>query len=216
MKDIQIGIIAEGSSDFAVIRNILRAIGFESHQIKPLRPALRTDATDSKSGNEKEQGGWQKVKQDCITQEPFYEHLQYIPDSYIVVHLDSAETKEYGVERPDSGKSNPLYFSLLRKALINKINEWLQNKYSDRLFYAIAIEEIDAWVLTIYEDTDSTLYTKPKEELNALFFGTKRMVKKGEKYIDNPYYIRGKLIITITFPDHFTRKPKTEILWQNV
>jgi len=192
MKDIQIGIIAEGVSDIAVISNILMSLGVENHQIKALRPQTRTDATDTHTQPEKQHGGWRKVKEDCESGEPFHDFLNHIPDSCIVVHLDASESYDYQVQRPtDSHQNDSDYYSKLRTVLIEKINSWLQQPFTDKLLYAIAIEETDAWVWTIYEDVNTIHHPKPKEELNDLFFGSKRNIQKNGKTIVNKYQIRG-------------------------
>lgn len=105
-------------------------------------------------------------------------------ERYIIIHIDTAEAEEtnYEIERP-AKRNNPSYSRELRNRVIDRINEWLGNQFGNEIFYAIAIEEIEAWVLTIYTDKqgDTCRYNDPKTELNRVL--NRRLSKKERKVL---------------------------------
>ncbi len=59
----------------------------------------------------------------------------------------------------------------------------VRNQFSNEIFYAIAIEEIEAWVLTIYIDKqrDTCRYNDPKTELNRVL--SRKLSQKKRKVL---------------------------------
>lgn len=164
---MRVGIIAEGRSDAAVITNILKGkLGIDRSDIQYLAPELEFDQTDLEQQMRLEQfSNWEIVKQKCCEQTVFSGFLDSVDDNrFIVIHLDTAERllKGYDVTEPKKEKHDQ-YSNRLRENVVSKINEWLNNNYSERLAYAIAIEETDAWVLTIFsKDKDTSVHHNPK------------------------------------------------------
>ena len=164
-----IGIIAEGKSDLAVITNILRGkSGIDGSEVQYLQPELDYDETDLHKMSADQFSNWALVRETCIQKRKLSDFFSIDEERFIIIQIDTAEAGEihYDVERP--AKHNNLNYSQeLRNNVINKINEWLENQFSEQVFYAIAIEEIEAWVLTIYTDkqVDTCRFTNPKEEL---------------------------------------------------
>jgi hypothetical protein len=162
---MRIGIIAEGRTDQAVIKNILRGIGFDSSDVQNIRPTLQRDETDKNSPTI---GTWQGVKNACVNREDF-ERFFYISDNkYIIIQLDTAECEQadFGIKRPKK-EENSDYSTELRAILVEKINNWLDDNYENKLLYAISIEEMEAWILTIFTTTNTTFSIDPKKKLFA-------------------------------------------------
>jgi hypothetical protein len=164
-----IGIIAEGKSDLAVITNILRGkSGADGSEVQYLQPESDYDETDLHKMSAEQFSNWALVRETCIQKRKLSDFFSIDEERFIVIQIDTAEAGEihYDVERPKK-RNNHNYSIELRNNVINKINEWLENQFSDQVFYAIAIEEIEAWVLTIYTDKqgDTCRFTNPKEEL---------------------------------------------------
>jgi len=66
-------------------------------------------------------------------------------------------------------KKNKESVAELRNKIVEKLKEWLGEDIRDNIFYAIAIEQIDAWVLTIYSNIKETAYKRdPKNELKKM------------------------------------------------
>ena len=56
----------------------------------------------------------------------------------------------------------------MRSSLIEVIKGWLGNEYDDEIIYAIAIEEIEAWVLTALETKDTSSIGDSKGRLGKI------------------------------------------------
>lgn len=163
---MRIGVISEGHADRAVITNILTGLtGIDSSDIEPLRPIDKYDETDKSSQHKLTFGGWNAVQEECQTRKLIDEFLSIEGQDFIVIHLDTAEADQYNVKRPVKSDS---YGIELRELVIEQINKWLNTDISTSILYAIAVEEIDAWILPIFDARDSTNSAKPKEKLNTI------------------------------------------------
>jgi hypothetical protein len=161
--NMRIGIIAEGKADCAVITNILTAkLKINRDDITYIRPNLFNDETDLSPKkkfigmNPDDFSSWSLVKKECEERINFSKFFDYIDEErYMIVHLDTDTVGEFGITKPVK-IGNVNYVELLRNLVIEKINEWLENDYVDKIKYAIAIEEIEAWILCIYLNTRNT------------------------------------------------------------
>ena len=181
---MRIGILAEGPSDVAVITNIIKGVtGLETNDIIAIQPKLQFDNTHLAHLDPDSHSTWSLVKNECIEQKKINSFFKLADSKYFAIHLDTAEAELYGVERPKTNDEN--YCSLLRETVINKINEWLDGKYQKEVLYAIAIQETDAWILTLHEKSESCLISDPKKELKKKFQKLKYKYEAGYK----PYLI---------------------------
>jgi len=182
-----VGIFAEGRGDLAVITNILKgSLNIDRSDIKYQLPEYDKDQTDLSVMPEEQFSSWTVVKKVCQERQKIDEFFDSPIDqeSIIVLHLDTAERhrEDYNIIEPV--KNNDLdikeYGNQLRSNVINKVNEWLENSYQEKIAYAIAIEETDAWVLTIYDNsnTDTSSHQRPKERLNNLLNQALRQKEK--------------------------------------
>lgn len=155
---MRFGIIAEGAEDQAVIRNILSAFKIDRSDIIMVKPRLNRDATDE---NNPTIGTFQGVKNACEGVgglRPDFDDFFFNPDHVaMIIHLDTAEIDTQGLPflRPVK-KGNPNYCTELRNRVIELINSWLDNNYQNQVIYAIAIEEIEAWCLTLHTKNDTS------------------------------------------------------------
>jgi len=192
---MRVGIIAEGRSDAAVITNILKGrLGIDRSDIQYLVPELEFDETDLKQMRLEQFSNWEIVKKNCCEQTVFSGFLDSVDaERFIVVHLDTAERllKGYDVTEPKKEK-NDQYSVRLRENIISKIKDWLNNNYLEQTAYAIAIEETDAWVLTVFsKDKETGFHHNPKERLKKLLNEPNRFSEKEKRKIfsleDNKY-----------------------------
>ena len=170
-----VGIFAEGRGDLAVITNILKGtLNIDRSDIKPKLPEYDYDQTDLSVMPKEQHSSWTVVKTECQERkkiDAFFDN-PIEQESFIVLHLDTAERhlEGYGVLEPvkNGSLNSEEYCSHLRSNAINKVDEWLANSHQGKIAYAIAIEETDAWVSTIYsnENTDTSSHLRPKERLN--------------------------------------------------
>lgn len=164
---MRIGIISEGHADRAVITNILIGLtGIDPSDIESLRPIDKFDETDKATINPLKFGGWNSVKEECEGRKLIDEFLAIEGQDFIVIHIDTAEADQFGIKRPNKKSGN--YGEVLRALVVQKINSWLNKDLNDEILFAIAIEEIDAWILTIYDQNDSTTSATPKEKLSRI------------------------------------------------
>lgn len=163
---MNIGVICEGNTDRAVLENILKGIkDIDSSQIVAIRPQSDFDETDLANLSEDTFGGWNAVKSECEKRDKIDEFLSLEGNDFVVIQIDSAESDQYGVSKPVKDKD---YSRIHRADIIKKIDYWLHSNYSTNLLYAIAIEETEAWILTIYENRDSTSSADPKAKLKRV------------------------------------------------
>jgi len=164
---MKIGVISEGHADRAVITNIIMgATGIDISDIEAIRPIYNLDETDKAKVNPQNFSTWSVVKEECESRELIEGFLAFEGQDFVVLHIDSAEADEYGILRPD--RKSETYCKELRSLIIQQINTWLDGGLSDNILYAVAIEETDAWILTIYDKVDSTKSAKPKEKLGRI------------------------------------------------
>ncbi|WP_294243714.1 hypothetical protein [uncultured Chryseobacterium sp.] len=163
---MRIGIICEGHSDRAVLENILKGIvDIDSNDLIALRPQYLFDETDLHIKKDIEFSNWSLVMMECKRKELIEDFLETDGD-FIVIHLDTAEADQYSVTRPIKQKTNHNYCHQLRKEVVSKIDEWLEkSEIIERTFHAVTIEEMDAWILTIYYDKNTCSSVSPKEKL---------------------------------------------------
>jgi hypothetical protein len=164
---MRIGVISEGHADRAVVTNIIAGItGIDKSEIEALRPTYSLDETDKALVDPNTFSTWSVVREECQKRQLIDGFLAFEGQDFVVIHIDTAEADQYGIDRPD--KRTDSYCEELRKLVIQQINTWLNKDLSDSILYAVAIEEIDAWILTIYDRKDSTITAKPKEKLGRV------------------------------------------------
>lgn len=161
-----IGIISEGHSDRAVIQSILKGVAnINRSETQSLRPTYALDETDKANLDESTFSNWSLVKKECEERQLIEEFFAIEGNDYIIVHIDTAEAEEYGINKPVKDAN---YCEDLRNMVVMKIQEWLDGNFLDKLIFAIAIEEIEAWLLTIYEKRNSAKSASPKEKLHRI------------------------------------------------
>lgn len=109
-------------------------------------------------------------------------------DALLVVQIDTAERGEagYDIAEPLRTKETDwkAYSEQLYSNVKSKITEIIPEAYRDKIAYAIAIEETDAWLIPLFDTSckETAQYANPKEHLHYLINRIDR--KKRNKYID--------------------------------
>jgi hypothetical protein len=168
---MRVGLVVEGRGDLAVLVNILKGkLGLDFEDVQFIRPEYDRDEADVHDQDEAQRGGWVRVKYECVERSRIREFVTHAIDDEIlvVIQIDTAEAhdKGYDVEKPR--RDDAAYAELLRQRVVQKINAWLEGEGVDRIRYAVAVEEIEAWVLTILSTKDTVTYGDPKEQLQKL------------------------------------------------
>lgn len=183
---MRIGIIAEGFADANVIKALVQKLtGCKDVDIYLLRPEEIFDETDLNAMNF---SNWNLVFESCrdeVLLDAFFEEIE--GDAILVVHIDTAErgSKGYDVDIPQRsrGVDYSEYSVLLRGNVKSKIESLIAEPYRDRIAYAIAIEETEAWLIPLFDkgSGDTSSHVRVKEHLSSLIGVDKKNVKK---YID--------------------------------
>lgn len=164
---MKIGIISEGHSDRAVITNILLGLtGLDISNIEAIRPIYNLDETDKAHVDPLTFSSWSIVKNECEKRELIDGFLAFEGQDFVVIHLDTAEAEEYGIKRPDKRANN--YCEELRQTVVQQIDSWLNKNIENEILHAVAIEETEAWLLTLFEQRNSISAAKPKEKLSRI------------------------------------------------
>ncbi len=186
------GIIAEGKSDCAVLKNILIGLGLVDNlaQVRFLRPEFFRDATAKAEMTRDEFGSWTNVKGDCqsrIKFEKFFgEDNPVANERLMIVQIDTAECdrEDFGVKRPVKREGN--YCMETRQAVIEKISEWLENQFLDKIRFAITVEEMEAWLLALAhrdKKLDTSLEQDPKKAFEKYLNERRKRDKPFDKEI---------------------------------
>lgn len=189
----------------AVVENILYGVGLieKPSDVLPLRPERAIDETDLNGKKPDEFSNWSLVKQECRERKKISYFLGarniVENDRKLIIQIDTAECGEngYEVERPAKGID---YCLTLREKTIEKICEWLDNQFIDDTYFAIAIEETEAWIHALYENKDTSKSINPKEAFHK--FLTKNRIRTPTK----DAYQRAKIL-----SDNFTKLSKRKI-----
>lgn len=181
---MEVRIIAEGPADKDVIKALVRKLtGVESENIITILPSDTVDETDRFSGNF---SNWQLVLEN-IADKSFWEKAMATiteVDYCFAIHIDTAERGEvgYDVNQPiRTGVADwKQYAADLRKEVVQKMKLLIPPQYHNRIAYAIAIEETDAWILPLFENVkqDTASHAQPKERLRDLIGVDKKLQKQ--------------------------------------
>ena len=192
---MKIGIIAEGKEDQLIIQNILKGLGILNSDVMFVRPDLSRSKTPitiagiTPTSPPSSIGTFQGVKNACNSQTDFDSFFAIADQKLMIIHLDTAEldngANKY-INRPIKNKSDLItYTKEVRELVIELINSWLSHNFKNNVAYAIAIEEIEAWILTLLKDTTDTCNSAdPKKKLKSESKG-KSAVQLSEQFTKN-------------------------------
>lgn len=105
------------------------------------------------------------------------------PEAFIVVQIDAFECDHIGYDITKAVKNKSelsTYSEELRLKILTKIQLWQSGRFIDKTAYAIAIEEIEAWILTLMNnqrDRDTSYYNNPKDILKEVMNLDKELKK---------------------------------------
>jgi hypothetical protein len=141
------GIIAEGPSDIAVIRNIL--IGYFSDpdlELTEIQPVKKQPS------GEYEPGGWNQVLS-CCASDRVRGAFQYNDAVIIQIDTDVSEEKGYDVPKRDADGRELTPEKLVQRVeekLSSLIGPEVMDKFADRILFAVCVHELECWLLPLY------------------------------------------------------------------
>lgn len=199
---MRIGVIAEGFADVTIIKAILKKIaGIDGSEVRMIRPQEQLDETDL---NELNFSSWQLVFDSCKDENilsAFFDEIE--SEALLIVHVDTAERGLKGYDISDPQRSGAVDFAAyseqVRIQVAQKLEELLPSRFRQHIAYAIAVEETDAWLIPLFENssTDSASHVRAKETLSKLIGKDK---KRQKEYVDTSkksldYKRLGKLLV---------------------
>lgn len=148
------GLVAEGSSDHSVLKNIL--IGLFGKDIFEEITELQPDFGASNDEPAKEFGGWYNVFQYCRSQD-FVKSFDEIQCLIIQIDTDVSEQIHYDIKQTDEFGEKLIPEVLVGKVkakfeqiIMNEFGQDFLEKYQDRILFAISVDEIECWLLPLY------------------------------------------------------------------
>jgi Domain of unknown function (DUF4276) len=148
------GLITEGETDQVILKNIL--IGyFQDYDliVRPLQPSF--DATDGSQMSVF--GGWYNVFKYC---ESDFLLAAFAQTDFLIIQIDSdcSHEKHFDVPKME-GEMLESFVERIKMRLKSVIEKQLGNEfyeiYAPRILFAIAVDEIECWLLPLYY-TDKT------------------------------------------------------------
>lgn len=184
---MKIGIVAEGPDDIEIIKQVVKCLkSIDTSDMIFVRPRDAQDETDNSTDKF---SNWELVLNEAsehVLIDQFFE--QWGDDEpAIVIHIDTAERGKpnYDVTEPQrTGQVDFVKYSAeLRENVKTKIEGLLPAQYRQKVAYAIAIEETEAWIIPLFENSkkDTSHYTDPKGQLESLISKDKALARA---YVD--------------------------------
>ncbi len=193
------GLICEGVTDQIIIKNILIANSQNPDlfvtELQPLQDA--TNESRSTDGN------WHKVFQYCESQN-FRDAFQGC--DFVIVHLDSdvflgGELPEKYQIQVNPSDAVEIIVQKVASRLVESIGVEFYEIQKEAIIFAIAVHEVECWLLPIYYPNDKS---KSKKIVGCLSSLNEALSKREEFYIDDKkpaYYQKmAKHIIKMKWP----------------
>jgi len=168
---MRVGIISEGRSDAAVLTNILKGqLNIDRSNISYLVPELEYDETTLHQMRLEQYSNWTIVKQNCENRDKISDYFDFFDDDrFLIVHIDSDMRNEIGFEVREPSEIKTIDdICSLRQNVIQKLEEWLNHKCIGKTVFAVAIQEIDAWILAIHSNKETGFLPNTKERLKRV------------------------------------------------
>ncbi|MBI5498342.1 MAG: hypothetical protein HY904_25295 [Deltaproteobacteria bacterium] len=132
------GVIAEGKTDFPVLRNILCGY-FTDPAVNRVQPE-----------NDEDPAGWSQVFA-ALNKGKHREALQF--NDFVVVHVDTDVCQEKGFDVPVHAEGRALSKDEVLDRVCQRLKELLGapflDRYGDRVILAVAVEAIECWLMPL-------------------------------------------------------------------
>lgn len=208
---VSFGLITEGITDQIVLESLLGGYFddpyFDDNDIRYLLPEIDKDKETKKNNSPSKSeyfSNWELVINYCQKQE-FRQAFQSI--DYVIIHLDTdifikyqEKTRKYNVRIVDEeGKKLGVlqFVEEVKIMLIRQIGENFYETHKEKIIFAIAVEEIECWLLPLYYTANNE--TKQAEITNNCLYKLNEKLKKKEGFtidkkkqdyekVTKPYY----------------------------
>ncbi len=148
-------IIAEGYTDQVVLKNILIGL-LSTDDEEPVVNFEHPPYSETARRGNYPPGGWTLVTQ-YFAQGRYKQALQ--TNSYLVVHIDTDVSSEYGVAKGAKGTEMQLIRDVVAM-FRSRIDDAIWEAHSERFIFAVAVHEIECWLLPPLFDTQKAKMAK--------------------------------------------------------
>lgn len=217
---VTIGLICEGITDHVVIKRVIAGyLGDSDVFVSELQPKV-----DPNDKNKSTPGNWDQVFKYCQSSD-FEDALKSNPSLYVIIHLDSDVFRTKEVLKKywfDFNKTDGTVLTTaeiidkIKALLIKEIGSKIYDAYSNRILFAIAVNETECWLLPFYETGKQR-----SKEVNCLNTLNKKIsskfgftiAKKAPKYYEK---VAKPLLKHKQFIKLYTFNPSLEIFCQQL
>jgi hypothetical protein len=137
-------LVTEGPTDHAILRNIM--LGYFKNQREP---AIHREHPDPQ--NEAAFGGWTLLLQ-YLRDKKFRQAFQW--NRYLIIQVDTDRSEDSGFDVPHQGETGTLPLPTLVERVIERLRELIGEPdwtvYAGRFIFAIAVHQIECWVLPLW------------------------------------------------------------------
>ncbi|MBA3546530.1 MAG: hypothetical protein H0T76_08615 [Nannocystis sp.] len=160
-------IIAEGITDQVVIKNLLLGIHADQDE-EPFVTFEQPRLDESARQGEHAAGGWTLVLQ--YFREGLYKQALQT-NTYLVIHIDTDISEDYGVGKGSDGGALIGRVVAKFQALVE---DSIWQAHGDRFIFAIAVHEIECWLLPLLFETQRAKMAK----ITGCFDAAEHQLKK--------------------------------------
>lgn len=148
-------IIAEGYTDQVVLKNILIGL-LSTEDDEPVVNFEHPPFSEASGRGNYPPGGWTLVTQ-YFDQGRYKQALQ--TNTYLVVHIDTDVSEQYGVAKGAQGAEMQLISDVVAMFRA-RIDDAIWQAHGERFIFAIAVHEVECWLLPALFDTQKAKMAK--------------------------------------------------------
>lgn len=170
-----IALICEGVSEVKMLTYIINRYLGDDVVVNAYQPSLKVTHGQKKQDDD---GGWLQVLNHC--KDEIFNDIMAIND-YIVVQIDTDACiqVDYGVDIYDENHqkvTDDVLYDRVCTRIQRDLSEEVRNKYSDKILFAICIDETECWLLPLYYENDAK---KRCATNNCIYILNQKLQKEG-------------------------------------
>lgn len=170
-----IALICEGVSETNILTHIINRYLGDSIVVNPIQPSLRLSNGLQKQTTE---GGWLQVLNHCS--DDIIKDIMAAND-YLVIQIDTDACIQpnYDVNIYDENNrkvSDDILYERVSERIRRNISADVLSKYSDKILFAICINETECWLLPLYYENDAK---KRCSTTNCIYILNQRLQTEG-------------------------------------
>lgn len=167
-----IALICEGASEVKMLTYIVTRYLGDEIVVNAIQPAL------TQKGRQANEGGWLEVLNHCNDETI---NAIFATNDYLVIQIDTDACSQlnYDVNVYDEGHrkvADDILYERVRDRLLIGLSAGIKAKYSNRILFAICINETECWLLPLYYENDAK---KRCATTNCIYILNQRLQTEG-------------------------------------